>query len=107
MWRSADAELKYHLAALPIATTQAGKGLLPVRQAEPVSDQEPGPDEPGVQQPDNVAPGRRGIGEAAQQRQVVVDNVVDGERHGLTVWWQAKEQDSASAPGCRDRGPGR
>ncbi len=56
---------------------------------------------PAFSSRDHIAPGRRGVAEAAEDRQVVVDRVIDAERDGLAVRRQAEQQHRAAAPGGR------
>jgi len=55
-------------------------------------DQEPRLDQVGVQQPHDVAPGWFRVGEAAEDGQVVADSVVDAQRDGIAVRWQAADK---------------
>ena len=70
---SATGHLQHHLPARAARLGELGERAVQVGERESVGDQPPGPEATGVQQPDDLRPGRGRVAEARDQRQVVVD----------------------------------
>src|SRR5262249_40573416 len=79
------ADGQHHLAARARLAAQGVQRFPPLGKREPVGHQEAQLEQARVEQRDHLAPGGRGVPEAAPDAQVVVDDVVHRDRGGRAV----------------------